>query len=359
MECGGVPVPMRVGVAAKGKGSAMKYVALGRSGIQASRLCVGGMSFGEPDETHHVWTIGPEETRAVLRRAFDCGINYIDTANCYARGTSEEHIGRALRLLGVPRSDVVLQSKVFFNEGGLSRKAIERELESTLGRLGTDYLDVYMIHRFDYATPVEETLEALDGLVRAGKVRALGASEMYAYQLHGMQVAAECGGWEPFSVMQCHYNLLYRENERELIPVCHQFGMALNPYSPLASGHLVRSAWNSDSLRSRTDRVMVDKYDHARQLDVPIVERVCELAQAKDVSMAQLALAWHLNRGVESPTVGFSKPERVDEAAAAVDVRLSKADMDYLEEPYVAHELVGPIERPGEKRLAGTNAPAR
>lgn len=337
----------------------MEYTSLGRSGIQVSRLCVGGMSFGEPDEANHVWTTGPEETQAVLRRAFDRGINYIDTANCYARGTSEEYIGRTLKALGVPRSDVVLQSKVFFNEGGLSRKAIEHELEATLDRLGTDYLDVYMVHRFDYATPVEETLEALDGLVRAGKVRALGASEMYAYQLHNMQMTAERGEREPFSVMQCHYNLLYRENERELIPVCHQFGMALNPYSPLASGHLVRPTWNSNSLRSRTDRVMVDKYDHARQLDAPIVERVYELAQAKGISMAQLALAWHLNKGVESPTVGFSKPERVDEAVAAVDVRLSKADMEYLEEPYVAHELVGPIERPGEKRLAGTNAPTR
>lgn len=337
----------------------MEYATLGRSGIPVSRICVGGMSFGEPDEANHVWTMGPEETKAVLRRALDCGINYIDTANCYARGTSEEYIGGALKSLGVPRSDVVLQSKVFFNEGGLSRKAIERELEATLARLGTDYLDVYVIHRFDYATPVEETLETLDGLVRAGKVRALGASEMYAYQLYGMQVVAERGGWEPFSVMQCHYNLLYRENEREMIPVCRQFDMALNPYSPLASGHLVRPAWNSDSLRSRTDRVMVDKYDHARQLDAPIIERVSEMAQEKGVSMAQLALAWHLNKGVESPTVGFSKPERVDEAMAAVGIKLSKAEMDCLEELYVAHELVGPIERPGEKRLAGTNAPAR
>lgn len=335
----------------------MEYAKLGHSGIEVSRICIGGMSFGEPDAANHEWTIGPEETEAVIAHAFENGINYIDTANCYARGTSEEYIGRALRKAGIPRDEVVLQSKVFFNEGGLSKEAIEREIDGTLTRLGTDYLDVYMIHRFDYDTPVEETMEALDGLVRAGKVRAIGASEMFAYQLHDMQVVAERNGWEQFTNMQCHYNLLYRENEREMIPVCRQFDMALTPYSPLASGHLARRTWDSGSLRSRTDLTMTDKYNRAESLDMPVIERVASLAQRRGVPMAQIAIAWHLNRGVESPTLGFSKPARVDDAVAAVDIELSKEEIDYLEEPYLAHELVGPIGRPGEKPIAGTVRP--
>ena len=335
----------------------MEYAKLGHSGIEVSRICIGGMSFGEPDAANHEWTIGPEETEAVIAHAFENGINYIDTANCYAHGTSEEYIGRALRKAGIPRDEVVLQSKVFFNEGGLSKEAIEREIDGTLTRLGTDYLDVYMIHRFDYDTPVEETMEALDGLVRAGKVRAIGASEMFAYQLHDMQVVAERNGWEQFTNMQCHYNLLYRENEREMIPVCRQFGMALTPYSPLASGHLARRTWDSGSLRSRTDLTMADKYNRAESLDMPIIDRVAEVAERRGVPMTQIAIAWHLNRGVESPTLGFSKPARVNDAVAAVGIELSKEEIDYLEEPYLAHELVGPIGRPGEKPIAGTVRP--
>ncbi|PKU90460.1 oxidoreductase, aldo/keto reductase family protein [Bifidobacterium pseudolongum subsp. globosum] len=335
----------------------MRYTKLGRSGIEVSHICVGGMSFGAPDVKNHEWTIGPEDTEHVIRHAFEQGINYIDTANCYALGTSEEYIGRALRHAGIARDQVVLQSKVYFNEGHLSAEAIRREIDGTLRRLGTDYLDVYMMHRFDYGTPIEETMQALDGLVRAGKVRALGASEMYAYQLHNMQVAAAENGWEPFSVMQCHYNLLYREDEREMIPVCRQYGMALTPYSPLASGHLARKSWDSDSLRSRTDLTMADKYNRAEPLDMPIIDRVAELAARHGVPMAQIAIAWHLCRGVESPTLGFSKPGRVDDAVAAVDLRLAKEEMDWLEEPYLPHELVGPLARPGEKPLAGTIRP--
>lgn len=336
----------------------MEYVPLGHSDIEVSRICIGGMSFGEPDTSNHEWTISPEDTEKVIKHAFEGGINYIDTANCYSHGTSEEYIGRALKNLGIPRDEVVLQSKVFFNEGGLSAAAIAREIDGTLSRLGTDYLDVYMIHRFDYNTPIEETLEALDALVKAGKVRALGASEMFAYQLHNMQVAAEANGWTQFTNMQCHYNLLYREDERETIPVCRQFNMAITPYSPLASGHLVRKTWDSDSLRSRTDLTMADKYNRAKSLDLPIIARVAELSEKRGVPMAQIAIAWHLNKGVESPTLGFSKPARVDDALAAIDIKLTDEEMDYLEEPYVAHELVGPIGRPGEKPLAGTIRPS-
>lgn len=337
----------------------MRYATLGHSGIKVSRICLGGMSFGEPSADFHQWTIGPEETRAVIGRALDAGINFIDTANCYAHGTSEEFIGRALRDLGVPRDQVVLASKVYFNEGRLSRAAIEREIDGTLSRLGTDYLDLYIIHRFDYDAPVEETMEALDALVRAGKVRALGASEMYAYQLYTMQEAALKNGWTPFASMQCHYNLLYREDEREMIPVCRQFDMALTPYSPLASGHLCRSTWDSDSVRSTTDATMRNKYDAARDNDMRIVERVAEVAERHGVPMANIALAWHWARGVEAPIVGCSRPERVDDAVAALDVELTADEVAYMEEPYAAHELVGPLGRPGEKPLAGTTDPAR
>ena len=312
------------------------------------------MSFGEASPDFQQWTIGPEATREVIARALELGVNFIDTANCYAFGTSEEYIGRALRDLAVPRDQVVLASKVHFNEGGLSAAAIEREIEGSLKRLGTDYLDLYIIHRFDYDVPMEETMEALDRLVRAGKVRALGASEMYAYQLHNLQDVAAANGWMQFSSMQCHYNLLYREDEREMIPVCRQFGMALTPYSPMASGHLCRPTWDSSSKRSTTDATMRNKYDRDRAIDMPVIERVAKVAADHGVPMAQVALAWHWARGVEAPIVGCSKPERVDDAAAALDVTLSPEELDFMEEPYVAHELVGPKARPGEKPLAGT-----
>ena len=332
----------------------MQYTTLGHSGIKISKLCLGGMSFGEASPDFHQWTIGPEDTRAVIKRALDQGINFIDTANCYSFGTSEEYIGRALRDLGVAREDVVIASKVHFNEGGLSAKAIEREIEGSLKRLGTDYLDLYIIHRFDYDTPIEETMEALDRLVRAGKVRALGASAMYAYQLHNMQVAADANGWTKFTSMQCHYNLLYREDEREMIPVCRQYDMAITPYSPMASGHLTRPTWESSSKRGTTDTTMVNKYDHDRTIDMPVIERVAKVADDHGVPMAQVALAWHWARGVESPIVGCSKPERVDDAVAALDLELSPAEVDFLEELYQPHNLVGPKGRPGDKPLAGT-----
>ena len=332
----------------------MQYTTLGHSGIKISKLCLGGMSFGEASADFHQWTIGPDDTRAVIKRALDLGVNFIDTANCYSFGTSEEYIGRALRDLGVAREDVVLASKVHFNEGGLSAKAIEREIEGSLKRLGTDYLDLYIIHRFDYDTPIEETMEALDRLVRAGKVRALGASAMYAYQLHNMQVAAEANGWTKFTSMQCHYNLLYREDEREMIPVCRQYDMAITPYSPMASGHLTRPTWESSSKRGTTDTTMVNKYDHDRTIDMPVIERVAKVADDHGVPMAQVALAWHWARGVESPIVGCSKPERVDDAVAALDLELSPAEVDFLEELYQPHNLVGPKGRPGDKPLAGT-----
>ncbi|MBQ9470828.1 MAG: aldo/keto reductase [Bacteroidales bacterium] len=321
----------------------MKHTTLGSTGIEVSRICVGCMSFGQPSDDFHLWTLGPDDTRAMVKHAIDMGVNFFDTANVYSHGTSEEFLGQALRQLGVARSNVVIASKVYFNEGLLSRQAIEREIDGTLRRLGTDYLDLYQIHRFDYSTPIEETMEALHSLVLSGKVRALGASAMYGYQFHNMQLCAERNGWTPFATMQNHYNLLYREDERELIPICEQYGVARIPYSPLASGHLSRKEWNSGSLRSNTDRTMRSKYDHAQTDDLPIVERVAELAERLGVSMTEVALAWLLKRGVAAPIVGATKAQHLDTAVAAIDLALSDTDAAWLEEPYRPHAVVGAL----------------
>ncbi len=270
----------------------MEYVNLGFTDIKISPLAIGGMSFGKVFPDFHQWVADRPTTQAILARALELGVNFIDTANVYAHGTSEEFIGESLRNLSVKREDVVLASKVFFNEGNLSAPAIEREFEGTLKRLGTDYLDLYIIHRFDYNHPIEETMEALDKLVKAGKVRALGASAMYAYQLQNMQIAAEKNGWTKFASMQAHYNMLYREDEREMIPVVKQYNMALTPYSPLASGHLTRPTWDSDSVRSATDGTMKNKYDHDKEIDMPVIQRVAQVATDHDVPMADIALAW-------------------------------------------------------------------
>jgi aryl-alcohol dehydrogenase-like predicted oxidoreductase len=301
------------------------------------------MSFGKVFPDFHQWVIGPDETRDVIARALELGVNFIDTANTYAHGTSEEYIGSALKDLGVRRQDVVVASKVYFNEGHLSAAAIKREIEGSLRRLQTDYLDLYIIHRFDYDTPMEETMEALDGLVKAGKVRALGASAMYGYQFHNLQQLAKDRGWTPFTSMQNHYNLLYREDERELIPVARQFDVALTPYSPLASGHLTRREWESESIRSATDGTVRAKYDHAKDNDLSIVKRVAEVADRHGVPMAHVALAWLWAKGCASVLVGCSKPARVDDAVAALDCKLTDDEVAYLEEPYAPHTIVGAL----------------
>lgn len=324
----------------------MQYTTLGTSGITIPRLCLGGMSFGQVFPDFHQWVIGPDQTREVIARALELGLTFIDTANTYAHGTSEEYVGRALRDLAVPREDVVLASKVYFNEGHLSAEAIEREITGTLTRLGTDYLDLYIIHRFDYATPVEETMDALHQLVVDGRVRALGASAMYGYQLARLNRVAAEHGWTPFTSLQNHYNLLYREDERELIPVAREWGMALTPYSPLASGHLTRPTWDSGSVRSATDSMMKGKYDPARELDMPIIERVAEVARRREVPMADVALAWQWARGVEAPIVGCSRPSRVDDAVRALSLSLTSEEVTFLEEPYRAHDVVGALPAP-------------
>lgn len=320
----------------------MEYTTLGNTDIRISKLCVGCMSFGKAG-TMHDWTLDETLTEQVVRHALSLGINFFDTANGYSAGTSEEYLGRALKK-NVARDKVIIASKVYFNPGRLSSAAIKREIDSTLKHLGTDYLDLYIIHRFDYETPVEETMEALNELVKVGKVRALGASAMYGYQFYNMQLAARKHGWAEFQAMENHYNLLYREDERELIPICKQMNVSLIPYSPLAAGHLARPRWNSDSLRSKTDRVAMGKYDRTEKQDMEIVKRVSELAERYNVKMSQIALAWHWAKGVASPIIGATKASYFDDAAGAFDVRLTKEDISFLEEPYIPHRVVGAID---------------
>ena len=318
----------------------MEYTKLGNSGIEISRLCLGCMSFGDPASKMHAWTLDPDQSEAIIRHALDLGINFFDTANCYSAGTSEEYLGRAIKR-NVARDKVVLASKVYFNEGALSAKAIEREIEGTLRRLGTDYLDLYIIHRFDYGTPVEETMEALHKLVKAGKVRALGASAMYGYQFYNMQLAARDNGWTAFSSMQNHYNPLYREDERELIPVCRQMNVALTPYSPLAAGRCARPNWEADTMRSKTDVVAHGKYDSTEEQDKTIAARIKGLADKYSATMTQVTLAWHYAKGVASPVIGATKTKYLDDAAGAFNVKLTKEDVAYIDELYIPHKITG------------------
>lgn len=320
----------------------MKYSKLGNSDLMVSSLCVGCMSFGDPGSKMHAWTLNEEDSTSIIKHALDLGINFFDTANVYSAGTSEEYLGRAI-LKNVARDKVVLATKVHFNEGKLSRKAILREIDTSLSRLGTDYVDLYIIHRFDYDTPIDETMEALDSLVKAGKVRALGASAMYGYQFFKMQLAAQKNNWTPFVSMQNHYNLLYREDEREMIPICKEQNVALTPYSPLAAGRLSRTEWTTATKRSETDKTAVYKYDSTQETDYAIVLRVKEIADRYNVTMTQIAIAWQYAKGVTSPIIGATKAKYFDDAVGALNVNLTKEDVAYLEELYVPHKIVGAL----------------
>lgn len=320
----------------------MDYIKLGNSDISVSRFCLGCMSFGDPASKMHAWTLNPTESESIIKHALDLGINFIDTANIYSAGTSEEYVGRAIKN-NIARDKVILATKVYFNPGNLSKNAIETEINGSLKRLGTDYVDLYIIHRFDYNTPIEETMEALHNLVKAGKVRALGASAMYGYQFFNMQLAAEQNGWTKFVSMQNHYNLLYREDERELIPICKQFNVSLTPYSSLAAGRLARLQWHTDTLRSQTDKTAVDKYDSTEKTDMGIVERVSEIAEKYHASMTQIALAWQFAKGITAPIIGATQTKYLDDAVGALQVSLSQDDINYLQALYLPHRIVGAL----------------
>jgi aryl-alcohol dehydrogenase-like predicted oxidoreductase len=320
----------------------MKYAKLGDSGIEISKLCVGCMSFGKASEDFHQWTLNSEDTEVIVKKALELDINFFDTANTYSHGTSEEYLGRALKNT-IAREKVVIGTKVYFNEGHLSKEAINREIDGSLKRLGTDYVDLYIIHRFDYGTSIEETMEALDGLVKAGKVRALGASAMYGYQFMKLQHIAEVNGWTKFVSMQNHYNLLYREDERELIPICDEMNVARTPYSPLAAGHLSRRTWESDSKRSATDKMAAQKYNATMESDIKIIERVAKLAEDKNSTMTQIALAWQFAKGVTAPIIGGTKVKYYEDAAGSLEVKLTDEDVALLEACYVPHAVVGAL----------------
>ena len=318
---------------------------LGRTGLDVSRICLGCMTFGEPDRGNHAWTLTEDESRPLIRQAVELGINFFDTANVYSAGASEEIVGRALKEF-TRRDEVVVATKVHGamnpgrpNGGGLSRKAIMTEIDNSLTRLGTDYVDLYQIHRWDHDTPIEETLEALHDVVKAGKARYVGASSMYAWQFAKALYTADLHGWTRFVSMQDHYNLLHREEEREMLPLCADQEIAVLPWSPLARGRLTRD-WDETTERGRSDEFGRTLYSAAS--DRAIVDRVREIAEQRGVSRAQVALAWVAHKHpVTAPIVGARKPEHLEDAVAALGITLDETELTRLEEPYVAQPVVG------------------
>jgi aryl-alcohol dehydrogenase (NADP+) len=323
----------------------MQYVKLGRTGIDVSRVCLGCMTYADASRGRHPWALDEASSRPFYAQAVDAGINFFDTANVYSAGTSEEFLGRALRDLGVNRDEVVIATKVNgpMREGpnsvGLSRKAILAEVDHSLRRLGTDFIDLYQIHRLDRRTPMEEVLEALDDVVRAGKVRYLGASSMWAWEFAKMLHLADTHGWTRFVSMQNYYNLAYREEEREMLPLCRDEGIGVIPWSPLARGRLARP-WDATTERSEHDTFAASLYTEAA--DRAVVEGVVEVAAERGVPMAQVATAWMLSKpGITAPIIGATKPHHIPDAVAAVELTLSDEEIARLEAPYAPHPVAG------------------
>ncbi|WP_342042828.1 aldo/keto reductase [Bacillus sp. OTU2372] len=331
----------------------MEYTKLGNTGLDVSRLCLGCMGFGVKESWVHPWVIDEESSRTVIKKALELGINFFDTANVYSDGTSEEFLGRALKDFS-NRDEVVIATKVYFplgkdlnskgpNSKGLSRKYIMSEIDKSLIRLGTDFVDLYQVHRWDYNTPIEETMEALHDLVKSGKVRYIGASAMYAWQFLKANHVAEKNGWNRFVSMQNHLNLIYREEEREMLPLCKEEKIGVIPYSPLASGRLTRD-WSEDTLRSETDETQKSKYGSTEHNDRLVVERVAELAEKHGVPISQIALAWLLQKEpVTAPIIGATKISHLEDSVGALLVKLTTEEVRYLEEPYVPHPVVGAL----------------
>ena len=324
----------------------MEYVKLGNTGLDVSRFCLGCMSFGAAEKWIHQWVLNEEQSRSIIKKALELGVNFFDTANVYSMGTSEEFLGRALKDYA-NRDEVVLATKVHgrMHEGpngaGLSRKAIMSEIDKSLKRLGTDYVDLYIIHRWDYNTPIEETMEALHDVVKAGKARYIGASAMYAWQFQKALHVAEKNGWTRFVSMQNHFNLIYREEEREMLPLCKEEKIGVTPYSPLASGRLTRD-WSETTHRSETDQILKSKYDATADADKFVVERVAAIAEKHGVPRFHIALAWLLQKEpVTAPIIGATKISHLEDAVGALSVKLTPDEIAYLEEPYVPHSIVG------------------
>jgi aryl-alcohol dehydrogenase (NADP+) len=321
----------------------MRYVKLGSTGLDVSVICLGCMSYGEPARGNQPWSLPEDEARPFFRRAIEAGINFFDTANVYSAGSSEEITGRALAEFG-NRDEIVLATKVYSrmhdgrNGMGLSRKAILSEIDNSLRRLGVDYVDLYQIHRFDQRTPIAETMEALHDVVKSGKVRYIGASSMWAWEFSKAQYTADAHGWTRFVSMQNHYNLLYREEEREMLPLCDDLGVGVIPWSPLARGRLTRD-WDATTNRSQHDTIQRGFYPDS---DRVIVDQVAEIAAERGTSRAEIGLAWLLsNPVVTAPIVGATKLQHLDDAIAATDVELSEDEIKRLEEPYTPRAVTG------------------
>ncbi|MEK4040879.1 aldo/keto reductase [Paenibacillus sp. FSL L8-0493] len=324
----------------------MEYIKFGNTGMDVSRICLGCMSFGDVQPEGHQWVLNEENSRPIIKRALDLGINFFDTANIYASGTSEEIIGRALKDYA-NRDEIVLATKVWGrmhqgpNGAGLSRKAIMSEIDKSLKRLGTDYVDLYITHRWDYNTPIEETMEAMHDVVKSGKARYIGASAMYAWQFQKAIHVAEKNGWTRFVSMQNHLNLIYREEEREMMPLCKDQKIAVTPYSPLASGRLIRD-WSETTQRSETDLIQKAKYDSTIDADRLIIERVASIAEKRGVPRIHIALAWLLQKeSVAAPIVGATKISQLEDSVEALSVKLTSEEISSLEELYVPHSIVG------------------
>ena len=324
----------------------MEYIKLGNTGLDVSRICLGCMSYGGSNRGNHAWSLDEESSRPFIKRALESGINFFDTANRYSLGSSEEILGRAIRDFA-RREEVVIATKVYGrmrpgpNGAGLSRKAIMAEIDASLQRLGTDYVDLYQIHRWDHDTPIEETLEALHDIVKAGKARYIGASSMHAWQFARALGIAERHGWTRFVSMQNLVNLLYREEEREMLPLCAAEGIAVIPWSPQARGRLTRD-WDYTSVRTETDEAFGRLFANTEDADRKVVDRVAQVAAARGIPRAQVALAWLLAKPViTAPIVGATKLQHLDDALASVDVKLSADEITTLEEPYVPHAVVG------------------
>ena len=322
----------------------MEYVKLGNTGMDVSKICLGCMSFGDPKNWVHSWVLEEEESRVIIKKALDLGINFFDTANVYSIGRSEEILGKALKDFG-KRDELVIASKIHGkmfdgpNGQGLSRKAIMSEIDKSLKRLGTDYLDLYIAHRWDYDTPIEETMEAFHDIVKAGKVRYIGASAMHTWQFQKAIYTAERNGWTKFISMQNHLNLIYREEEREMLPFCKENKIAITPYSPLASGRLLRD-FSETTKRLETDTIAKYKYDSTAESDRVIINRVAEIANKYGVPRINVALAWLFDKNA-IPVIGATKISQIEDAVGALSFKLNSEDILYLEEAYVPHKIVG------------------
>lgn len=315
----------------------MEYVKLGNSNLTVSKLCLGCMSFGNPDQGQYQWTLNYDETKNIIDKAYDAGINFFDTSNNYSNGSSEEYLGRAIK--DFDRNSIVITTKCYFNEGKLSPEAIHREIANSLKRLDTSYIDILVLHRFDYDTPVEDTLKALNEEVKMGHIHYYGASAMYGNQFLEYCTKAKELGFQPFTTLQNHYSLIYREDEKELIPVAEQYGVSRTPFAPFAAGRLARRDYSSDSKRFTLDSAEGTRYDKTEEMDRKIVERVYEISQKYNCSMTNICLAWEFARGNASPIIGITKEKYLYDALNAFNIHLADEDIKYLEELYTTHPI--------------------